>query len=470
MLDILSKLDFKISNGQVKLRGKIVDSSTLGGILATKLGSDHPAVSKYYEKYSGPERTKNLLSEFVSKYQEGEEVDPSTIIFEDLLPYTFDQIKIFVDQKPSNLLGVIYPSGKIDFWAANVVQDKLKKLGDSVGRYKETNFLSGQRGYFPGKAERFFLGDDEVKYLNRWVAPSWMSCDLPTYQVEKFTEFMNFVFSDEKDFKMGHAWVRRMVDSRAGCVLIFSGTPGFGKNFFAERICKALVGKDNYLSASRGEGDGGKFHAGVDECKLRYYDELQLQGAMRDDIKSFMNDYATIERKGVDLDGPKAMHASFIIANNKPKEVELEVDDRKFWAPKLPKMPLHERFSQLWIDEFVEELKSDQALKSIYEMCGEVGAGVDTRFPHKTEQFYEYCYNGLPYIIQEIITKLEDQPIITNSDLTKRSKMEPYEIRDFLTSYGEKRGKPIADFYDMGKGRYRLTRPGVKPEDIEKTI
>lgn len=463
VLDILSKVGFKYSGGQLTYRGKLVDGTNLVTHLASKLGIHHPAIAEYYQNYATPEKTKKLIDEFVAKTFGGSEIDISKIKFDKNLPYTYDQIKIFRDQNNSRVRRVIFPSGtihKID--SAELDNQLASDLGEYAKEYMQEYCIRGKVGYYPGVKQLTMVKDDVV-YLNTWKAPSWLSCDLPTYEVVKFRQFMEYIFPDIIDLKFGYAWIRDVVEKKAGCVLILAGTPGFGKNLFVERILRSLVGTSNYTSASRGEAKGGKFHGGLDECRIRFYDELQLNGPMRNDIKGFMNEIATIEKKGVDLDAPKAMHASFIIANNDPSKVQLEPDDRKFWAPRLPTIPLLEQFGgQVWIDEFLEELNSDQAIKSIYHMCVEGGFGVESRFPHKNEVFYSYCINSLPAVIRHIIKLLEMNPCVESRDVPK-TRLEPYEIKGYLEEYAIKSGKPIADFEDVGKGRYKITRPGFNP-------
>jgi len=463
VLDILSKVGFKYSDGQLTYRGKVINESNLAEHLVAKLGVTHPAIAEYYQNHSGAEKTKKLLEEFIAKNFKESVLDISKIKFDKNLPYTYDQVKIFRDQNNSRVRRVIYPSGtihKID--SAELDNQLAGDLGEFAKEYMQEYCIRGKVGYYPGVRQLTMVKDDVV-YLNTWKAPSWLSCDLPIYQVDKFIQFMEYIFPDSVDLKFGYAWIRDAGEKKAGCVLILAGTPGFGKNLFVERILRALVGASNYTSASRGEARGGKFHGGLDECRIRFYDELQLNGPMRNDIKGFMNEIATIEKKGVDLDAPKAMHASFIIANNDPSKVQLEPDDRKFWAPRLPTIPLLEKFGgQVWIDEFVEELNSDQALKSIYDICVERGFGVESRFPHKNEVFYSYCINSLPPVIRHILKLLETNPCVESREVPK-TRLEPYEIKECLDEYAIKSGKRVADFHDVGKGRYKITRPGLDP-------
>lgn len=464
MLDILSKIGFKYSDGQLKFKRSVVNENNLGQILIEYLGSSaHPEVANYYQNYSGPERTKKLLDDFISKAFGGSEVDLTKKKFDPNLPYTYDQIQIFRDRNNSKVRRIIYPSGTIEKIDSAELDNHLQAdLGEFAKDYMREYSIRGKTGYFPGLKELKVVKNDVV-YLNLWKAPSWLSCDLPTYEVTKFRQFMEYVFPEEIDLKFGYAWIRDAVEKKAGCVMILAGTPGFGKNLFVEKILRALVGPDNYTSAARGEASGGKFHGGLDECRIRFYDELQLNGTTRNDIKGFMNELATIEKKGVDLGAPKAMHASFIIANNHPKNVKLEPDDRKFWAPKLPTIPLLEKFGgQAWIDEFVEELESDVAIKSIYEMCVASGFGVESKFPHKNEVFYSYCINALPPTIRHILNLLKTQPCVESRSI--KGRMEPYEIKDCLEDYAVKFGKPVADFHDVGNGRYKVTRPGLSPD------
>jgi len=464
VLDVLSKLGLKFSNDQLQYRGKTINEYNLIEFLSSKLGLSHPAISEYYAKYNSHEKAKTLLEEFVAKYfKEVQELDFSKIPFREGVPYTYSQIKIFRNESNSRTRKVIYPSGVIDDFDSRELDDKLETdLGEQAKDFLRTNCIRGKIGYFP-KNENLVVMVRGINYVNFWKKPEWEKLNTAEVPTDNFVGFMEHFFPDEKDRKYMYAWARDMVDSRAGSAVILTGKPGTGKNTFAEKICQRLVGEENYRKAVSGEGRGGgsRFHNGLDICRLRFYDEIQLNANTRNDIKNFMNEVAAIERKGLDIEAPSRMWASFILANNSPEEVELEHDDRKFFAPNLANVKLEEAFSVSWIEQFERDLAAPEYIRSVYLKCCELGYGVDSKYPHKTAAFIKYCFNSFPFAIRKLVEKLEVKPVIHSREF--RTRLDPFEVQKYLEDYRVKFGIHLADFHDLGGGRYQITLPGYDP-------
>lgn len=463
MLDVLAKIGFKLSDGQLKFKRTVVNDNNLGQILIDNLGSSsHPAVIDYYQNYSGAERTKKLLDEYVSKNYKPTTLDLSKVKYRDELPWTLDQIKIVLDQGNPRMSWLVFPKGPADEINTEVLEREIaKNLGDQTEEFLAKYRFTGRVGYFPKNTDYKVVKDNSV-YVNLWTRPEWETCEAPLYDVEKFEEFMNHFFPEEKDRKFMYAFGRDVVDSRAGAAVILAGVPGTGKNTFVDFILGGLVGDANFRKAVMGEGRGGgaKFHSGVEKCRLRFYDEINLTGPIRNDIKGFMNKAAAVELKGVNVSAPYTMHASFVLANNSPSKIELEYDDRKFFVPRLSTVKLEDVFGDDWVTDFIEEVQTPAAIKSIYHMCVEKGFGVDTKKPHKTPEFYKYCLNSMPYDIKIILGVLEKKPYV---EIKKpKYKIEGSEIQQKFDEYFEKSGVVLGKVIFEGR-RCIVTRPDYDP-------
>lgn len=463
MLDVLAKIGFKLSDGQLKFKRTIVNDNNLGQILIDNLGSSsHSAVIDYYQNYSGAERTRKLLDEFISKNYKTSSIDVSKVLFRDELPWTLDQIKIILDQGSPRTSWLVFPKGPADEIDTGTLENMISAaIGDQAEEFLAKNRAVGKVGYFPKNTDYKVVKGNSV-YINLWTRPEWETCEEPVYHVEKFEQFMGHFFPVEKDRKFMYAYSRDSVDGRAGAAVILAGSPGTGKNTFVELILGGLVGEVNFRKAVMGEGRGGgaKFHSGVEKCRVRFYDEINLTSPIRNDIKGFMNKTAAVELKGVNISAPYTMHASFVLANNSPSKIELEYDDRKFFVPRLATVKLEDVFGDDWVTDFIEEVQTPAAIKSIYHMCVEKGFGVDTKKPHKTEDFYKYCLNSMPYDIKIILGVLATQSSV---EIKKpKYKIEGSEIQQKFDEYFEKSGVVLGKVIFEGR-RCTVVRPDYDP-------
>lgn len=428
-------------------------------------GKEPKRLTDFIVKYDDKNLSK-LLDAIKDKLVPKQElVDISKVLFSESPQYFYSEIKLFSDIKDAKHTGVITPSGKREFWVTPVLREKIKMdLGDSACEFYATNLIVGSRGYYP-KNNDLLIVEGDMTYLNLWIKPKWELCESLISEPQEFKIFMEYLYPDEPDRRYMYAWVRDMVEKKAGAIVILSGKPGIGKNIFVEHICKPLVGEENYTAAARGEASGNRFHSNILNSRLCFFDELELNNSTRNSLKSFHNDYATIERKGENVDKPKRIHASFVIANNYPDRIVLEYSDRKFFAPRLPEVSMLDKFGREWIDAFIEKLKEDAYIRAIYNFCYEQGKGVNSIHPHKNDTFNKYCFNGFPPVIRKIARSLETQDSIDGADL--RTRLAGFEIQDYLRQYEENFGKPLADFIERKKGRWTVTRPGICKGDYD---
>lgn len=419
-------------------------------------------VREFGKLYDTDQKLQSIIDQIKNK-SKAPAVDLSKILFRDGLPYYYSEIRFFSNEINPRESWVLYPSGDYISIHSEVLRKLVSySLGEQADEFLAGNVAVAKPGYFPGNPEPVVVEKNKEVRINFWKRPDWELCEDPTYHVEKFEKFMEYLFPVELDRRFMYAYASAIVNDRAGAAVILAGIPGTGKNTFAEDICGALVGPRNFTKAVMGEsrGEGARFHSGVERCRLRFYDEINLTGPIRNDIKSFMNPTAAIELKGVNIGDPYTMHASFILANNSPSRVVLEYDDRKFFVPRLANQSMEVVFGSEWIVDFKEELKSPQAIKSIYHMCVERGFGVDTRKPHKTEEFYRYCLNSMPYDVKRILKVLETQEWL---EVKKPGyKIEPSEIQQKLEEYHEKSGVVLAEVRIEGR-RCIVCVPGYNP-------
>jgi hypothetical protein len=219
-----------------------------------------------------------------------------------------------------------------------------------------------------------------------------------------FVVFFNHLIPDENQRKLVFSWAHFAEFSRLDIAPILYGPKGAGKSTFIE-ILKRIYMPELVVLISDGYFDN-KFSGEIENKKLGIIEEVTCRGMKaKSKLKSMMNDFITIERKGENPRSNVQSFCNFIFTTNYAHSIEVEPDDRRFFAPDLTKGKADTKI----IAEIYRSLADMKILKAIRKYFADnLSPDFDPHTPFKdTHAFWEMVRESANDSIDFILTELE---------------------------------------------------------------
>lgn len=397
--------------------------------------------------------------------QERPAVDFDTAFFNDTITTPLSKLKLILNLE-NHKTSILYDTvkdqiHKIDY---DIITRRLKSiLGDGVNDWLAANTEDCHFSYRPGSMKRLSVDHGKsLKIFNVWHDADWRKDWHPDPDAkcpQELADFMFQVFPEQKSRYFVEAWIRDAAFERAEPIMILTGPPGTGKTLTARDITSALVGKNNYRSASRGFNKS-YFHSGVTRCRVFFLDEMNLTLDSRETLKDYHNGVATIERKGVDVGDPEKIYASFVLANNIKSKVNLEYTDRKFFVPTITDVPLLEAWDKDRVDGLIKLLYEDQDFIRQYAsyLYFKFNPQEARNFP-KTALFKELCVKSLHPFMQAFAHACSQLHQIHGRSFSKgkRLTLDAFQLKDHLELYESQFGESLASLDIRPDGSWLAT-------------
>lgn len=240
----------------------------------------------------------------------------------------------------------------------------ILKLMDSESRKVfQQQILICQFEYDPYKAKSYYL--DENIYgsfyrINMYQPPKWFLeyKDEGLDPDKELMEFFEHFYPDPKCREYGFYWIYNAITSRNETYLVHNGAKGIGKGLHSE-LLRQIVGFENATEAQRGFLDSN-FNKILDKKRLLVLDELSVDdGNKVNRLKSYINEWQTIEAKNVDAEKPRRIFINYVITNNNFSDMRIEYDDRRFSVMDVTDENLAKKWSHEKIDRFKKRIEKD---------------------------------------------------------------------------------------------------------------
>jgi hypothetical protein len=326
---------------------------------------------------------------------------------------------------------------------------KAIALLDPIVDERKISYAPNKGRMFEEKTSR----GEIVSTFNKWDPAPWAR-DWEPHRNGKLPEapglfktLMEVLTGSERDRLSIQAWLRDATFTKADPILVLCGIPGIGKNLFTATLGKALVGENNFKSASRGFSRS-MFHSNVADCRLFFLDETPLTRSARETLKDYHSGSAAIERKGIDVGDPEPIHASFILANNDKELIQLEFSDRKFYLPDLNNKSLEIVMGKKEAEKFaVDLIAACQDLSFLQDVANYLSytfpEGSSRNFYKNTTVFTEVCTASLPSWfasvknLHELSYKSSGRVVVSSGDVLRgiRHKPSQDQAHKKLTQY-----------------------------------
>lgn len=290
--------------------------------------------------------------------------------------------------------------------------------------------------------------------VNLYTPPEWQLTGAPvenTQCPDKIMEFLEHLFPDDLCRKYVLSWIHHALIKRCQTYLVLNGKKGIGKGIFCNTILRALIGEQNYDEPPNSIFED-KFNSSIDRKRMLVFDEVRLTTKDHmSKVKRYINDMASIERKGIDASTATKIFSSNIISNNDMTDIRLEWDERRFTVPELTEDLLLDKWSKEEIVNFIDSFKND------IEMVKEFGYWVmnsckfdrmDETTQYKGPLFWKIVYSSLNGWQRTIIDEaLQGKNEIVLKDIYARQKNQAdkdkmpkskEKIMDFLKGYKHK--------------------------------
>ena len=186
---------------------------------------------------------------------------------------------------------------------------------------------------------------------------------------EMYERFLKHLFNNhDESYEYVLDWVANGLKSRNYCILATIGTQGVGKGVLGE-IMRLLFGDSNF---HKGEDRmfKGNFNSQIMEKRLVYCDELKINNVNEENkIKTIVNDFIEIEKKGIDVEEIRN-YANFYISSNNMDAIKLSGDDRRFSIVNLTDEKLlnilgTDEIEALLLEENIEQLAAYLSYREI---------------------------------------------------------------------------------------------------------
>lgn len=247
------------------------------------------------------------------------------------------------------------------------------------------------------------MSDIPIDTFNTYVPPRWKDFKdpLPDKLPVLFEKLVNHLFPLEEEREYFYNWLHASLFDRAFVFLVLCGAPGTGKNRL-KLVLRALHGHWNSVDGKR-SSFSERFNSQFGECTLAWFDELHYDMDMENTMKEVQNDSISIERKGVDATRSTKLHASFAIANNKPRDNYIAFDARKFAPLLLTEKRLETSMTKKEIDELTRKVedwtKEEFDIKFLAQIARWVkkhgNTGKWTNLEYKGPMFYKLAHTSM---------------------------------------------------------------------------
>lgn len=324
----------------------------------------------------------------------------------------------------------------------------------------------------PYRPEQIYKQDtltgQKCSHINTYKKPEWQLPRQLTEAEKKqnvhlppiIDKFFDHVFPDKRCRNYIFDWLHFALTDRCETYLVLNGAKGIGKGIFAEKLCKALLGKDNHKLAPQGVFDS-YFNSVLDKCRMVVFDEIKVDDEEKlDRLKRFINKDQMIERKGQDVGKTVETFNSFIICNNAETDMRISWDDRRFSVADMTKEKLEDVWSEEERKALVEALEDPES-----PIVRQFGYWLLYRTPQamkdnftvwKGAHFYKLCYTSLPewakLIVDEVTTggheEIDEATLrLAYADRTNKQGRLPNRIKieDFLKNYKHDGDKYLGD-------------------------
>lgn len=273
----------------------------------------------------------------------------------------------------------------------------------------------------PYRPEQIYLSEKDGKrctHLNTYQKPEWQIGKTLTdkeaaeisHLPDIFAEFFEHLFPKKECREFVYDWMHFALSSRCETYLVLNGAKGIGKNIFAEKLCAALLGKNNHKLASAGALESN-FNAILAECRMIVFDEFKMiDDNVINRLKRYVNDEQTIEYKNIDIGKTEITYNSFFICNNAETDMKIAWDDRRFSVADLTKIKLDD----VWSSEKITLLQNIIKTPG-HEMIRQLGYWFLYRKPtvmtnnfscYRGDHFYKLCYTSMPEWSKMIIDEV----------------------------------------------------------------
>lgn len=316
--------------------------------------------------------------------------------------------------------------------------------------------------------EKIKYNGQSISKINAHVMPEWRKKEVKNPELpENFKEFMEFLFPHAESLDYVYHWLYYMLVDRNEAYLVLNGNKGVGKTTFAQAICSALVGIENYNLIDPKWWES-RFNGELKYRRLCYFDEHEINEDNISRLKAYANSYLSIEEKNVSTQGNLKNFCSYIISNNPTHRVKLEYDDRRFSVPIINTTPINQEFSQEWLDDLHRDLMNTDYVAQIGFWILKHGnkGNFDNLQPYKSDLFFDLVEKSLANWQKFLV------------DLISRGEAEQYDIEDwkspgelgntgrvkienFLASYKDRDGDNYGYLKQASGGR-RLIIPADK--------
>ncbi len=166
-----------------------------------------------------------------------------------------------------------------------------------------------------------------------------------------YEEFLTHLTGGDKDsYEYILDWLAHGVRLRNFCILVTIGNQGVGKGLLGGMM-RLLFGIDNYYEGTD-RMIKSNFNSQMYNKKLVYIDEIFIKNKHDEDrIKTVVNDFIEVEKKGVDAQQIRNF-ASFYVSSNNLDSLKISADDRRFSIVNLT----DEKLKKTWTVEKIRQL------------------------------------------------------------------------------------------------------------------
>ncbi len=238
------------------------------------------------------------------------------------------------------------------------------------------------------------IGPQVFPHYNRYIKPEWLFQKKPSQfpLCEKYVKpFLELLLPNEDERIRVMIWMRGVTTGRRNDVLVLVGTKGNGKGMLMDLV-SAMVGVKNQITAGSAFGQD-KFNSEIAFKQFLRTDEWKLKGDRKESIKRFTNDYITVEFKGQDPFEVENF-CSFALATNYEENVNIEYDDRRFFAPRVQNRNLITVMKREDIAELRDMTRNSIEFQTelpywLDEQIEASGIDYSGDIPYRTDRFYE---------------------------------------------------------------------------------
>lgn len=254
---------------------------------------------------------------------------------------------------------------------------------------------------FYDPTQKFGMHEDDqtgLKRFNTSCPQPWKKLDPLDETPQDFEEFINFFIPNEDERLEVLQWLYSAAFNKNHYALVLCGVKGTGKGIFSTLAKRITAGSSlEAFDAPESMGSFSHFNSSLLNARLCVFDEITINSKNKDRLKRLMNDFATLEGKGVDAQKNVKLWANFIISNNFPLENNLEWDDRRFLVPDLTQVKIEKEWGTEKIDSLLEKIEhSDQFICDVvHYIKSKIKYFRPKTNPLRTNLFYKIVYFSL---------------------------------------------------------------------------